>query len=241
MKKTTTCLCSAFIFGTALTASAESFDTPLGSIDASMSVTLASDYIWRGQSQTAGAGAIQGSLDFAHESGLYIGAWASNVDADTFGASIEIDYYLGFAGQLSDNLSYDLAWATYTYPKAGGAASVDEILASFSFQGLTIGSKYAYEPQSALYTYVSYAFELPYDLGLELHMGHTDTKDPLNPPADNGKTYRDWAVTLGKTLLGLEWALMYSDTNLKGSTCAAWYGKSRYCNGNLTLSVSKGL
>src|SRR5690554_625819 len=60
---------------------AESFDTAIGTIETSMNVTLATDYIWRGQSQTDGAGAIQGGLDIAHESGLYIGTWASNVDS----------------------------------------------------------------------------------------------------------------------------------------------------------------
>src|SRR5690606_41185552 len=97
---------------------AGSFDTAIGTIETSMNVTLATDYIWRGQSQTDGAGAIQGGLDIAHESGLYIGTWASNVDSEDFGgSSVEVDYYVGFGNAITDDLSYDLQWATYTYPK----------------------------------------------------------------------------------------------------------------------------
>jgi len=40
---------------------------------------LANDYTWRGQSQTNGATALQGSLSIGHESGAYLGVWASNV------------------------------------------------------------------------------------------------------------------------------------------------------------------
>ncbi len=238
MKKLAVAVATASTLGFATLAHAEEFDTPIGKIDASMTATLATDYIWRGQSQTAGAGAVQGSLDFAHESGLYIGAWASNVDADAFDASVEIDYYFGWAGNITDEIELDLGWATYTYPKAGGDASVDEVLASIGLYGFTLGAKYAYDPESALYTYIGYGFELPYEFGLDLHYGRTDTKDPLSSVQSKEK-YDDWAVTVSKDFVGIDWALMYSDTNLKGGTCSEWYGKSRYCSGNWTFSATK--
>ncbi|MFA5677950.1 MAG: TorF family putative porin [Pseudomonas sp.] len=214
---------------------AETFDTPLGAVDASMNVTLATDYIWRGQSQTDGAGAIQGGLDLAHESGLYIGAWASNVDAGDFGgASVEIDYFAGFSSELTDALSYDLQWATYTFPK-NSDITAEELLASLSYHGLTVGLKYTYDPQVALYSYVGYGFDLPYGLGLGLHYGSTDTKDPLDG-ASGDERYNDWGVTLSKTVLGLDLALMYSDTDL-GDDCP--YQSSDSCDANFTFSASK--
>lgn len=42
------------------TATAESFDSPAGTFDVSMTATLASDYIWRGQSQTGGTVVVLG-------------------------------------------------------------------------------------------------------------------------------------------------------------------------------------
>ncbi|MFT6430055.1 MAG: hypothetical protein ACJAXR_003087 [Halopseudomonas sp.] len=236
MKKLTAAIATVSTLGFANMAHAESFDTAIGEIDASMTATLASDYIWRGQSQTNGAGAVQTSLDFAHESGIYIGAWGSNVAAEDFGgASIELDYYVGYGGAITDDITYDVSWATYTFPQ--GIDAVDEILASVDLYGFTLGAKYAYDPSSALYTYVGYGFELPYDIGLGLHYGNTDTKDPVGTSTANLE-YNDWAITLGKTALGLDWALMYSDTDL-GNDCTEIYVDRDSCDSNVTLSVAK--
>ena len=43
-------------------------------------LTAVSDYNWRGVTQTSMDPALQGSIDYAHDSGFYAGAWASNVD-----------------------------------------------------------------------------------------------------------------------------------------------------------------
>jgi len=51
-------------------------------------VTAVSDYDFRGITQSAQDPAIQGSIDWAAESGLYLGAWASNID---FGNEFDAD------------------------------------------------------------------------------------------------------------------------------------------------------
>lgn len=43
-------------------------------------LTLASDYRTRGISQTQNDPAVQAGVTLAHSSGLYLGAWSSNVD-----------------------------------------------------------------------------------------------------------------------------------------------------------------
>ena len=45
----------------------------------SANVFLVSDYLFRGITQTWGKPAIQGGFDFVHDSGIYLGTWASNV------------------------------------------------------------------------------------------------------------------------------------------------------------------
>lgn len=52
----------------------------------SANVGAVSNYIWRGVSQTQDGAAVQGGLDYAHESGFYAGLWASNVDFNNEGA-----------------------------------------------------------------------------------------------------------------------------------------------------------
>ncbi|CEA06270.1 lipoprotein [Pseudomonas saudimassiliensis] len=238
MKKLSTCIAALSTLAVTGLTHGESFDTAVGRIDSSMSVTLASDYIWRGQSQTAGKGAIQGSLDISHESGLFIGTWASNVDDEAFGgASVEWDYYAGYAGDITDALSYDLTWAAYEYPGGDGDTTY-EVIGSLSFNDLTVGTKYAYHPSSAIYGFVGYDIALPYETTLGLHYGYTDTKDSLSD-VESGESYQDWAVSLSKTVIGLDLALMYSDTSLKNGTCEEWYGKATYCDSNVTVSVAR--
>ena len=108
-KKPTVAIAAAAAMGFSALAVSETVPSPLGDFDVSMNVGLTSDYIFRGISQTQSNGAIQGGLDVAHESGLYVGTWASNVD---FGgdASVEFDYYLGFGNNITENISYDLGW-----------------------------------------------------------------------------------------------------------------------------------
>ena len=48
--------------------------------DISGNVSLATDYVYRGYSQTNEQPTIQGGFDVAGESGLYGGVWASNVE-----------------------------------------------------------------------------------------------------------------------------------------------------------------
>ncbi|MCF6437102.1 TorF family putative porin [Pseudoalteromonas sp. MMG022] len=80
----------------------------------STTVTAASDYTFNGVSQTQNDPALQASLDYAFDDGLYAGTWASNVDfgGDT---NLEWDAYLGKYVTLNDNWSVDYGIAYYTY------------------------------------------------------------------------------------------------------------------------------
>jgi len=92
-----------------------------------------SNYLWRGVTQSNDAVAIQGGLDYTHESGFYAGTWASNVD---FGndTSYEVDLYTGYAGNISENLSYDIGYLYYAYPDAEGSLDFGELHGAISWQ-----------------------------------------------------------------------------------------------------------
>jgi uncharacterized protein (TIGR02001 family) len=89
-------------------------------------VALASEYIFRGVSQTSEGAAIQGGFD-ATCGMFYAGVWASNLDwgtafrpgPDDFvtWASIEIDSYAGFKGKLG-RFAWDLGAIYYAYPNS---------------------------------------------------------------------------------------------------------------------------
>lgn len=85
---------------------------------------LFSDYRFRGYSQTDYKPAFQGGFDFAHKSGFYAGNWNSNVEQLLYtGASLEMDFYAGYKGSLSD-FGYDIGYLYYFYPGSGAADAV---------------------------------------------------------------------------------------------------------------------
>jgi len=93
------------------------------SYSVSYNIGLFSQYIFRGYTQTHGDPALQGGLDIEHDSGFYVGAWASNVswldDSDAYdnGGSLEIDLYGGYASEIGDTgISYDVGVLQYLYP-----------------------------------------------------------------------------------------------------------------------------
>ncbi|MFR0657359.1 TorF family putative porin, partial [Pantoea sp. SIMBA_079] len=47
--------------------------------EVSGSITLTSDYLFRGITQTDGEPALQGGLEWAGDSGFYVGAWGSSI------------------------------------------------------------------------------------------------------------------------------------------------------------------
>ena len=68
-----------------------------------------SEYRFRGIAQTSFKPALQGGVDYSHKSGLYVGAWASNISwiKDYVGAtdgSSEVDVYGGYKGEIRQRL-----------------------------------------------------------------------------------------------------------------------------------------
>jgi len=89
------------------------------------SAAVTSDYRFRGVSQSNRELAVQGGVSVSHESGFYVGTWASSLSGwGTFGgANIELDVIGGWRTSLSDNATLDLGLTWYMYP--GGADKTD--------------------------------------------------------------------------------------------------------------------
>jgi uncharacterized protein (TIGR02001 family) len=98
---------------------------PPPALTVSGSATIASDYRFRGVSQSDQQMAVQGGITITHESGLYVGTWASNLAGwGTFGgANMELDLIGGYKAKLADNATLDVGLTWYMYP--GGADKTD--------------------------------------------------------------------------------------------------------------------
>lgn len=83
-------------------------------------VSLVSDYIFRGQSQSWGRPSLQMFIEADHKSGFYAGFSAESVsDKWLPGANLEADYFAGFRNTLpgaASIISFDVGAIYYTYP-----------------------------------------------------------------------------------------------------------------------------
>jgi uncharacterized protein (TIGR02001 family) len=108
----------------------------------------ATDYVFRGVSQTAGKAQIFAGADLTHDR-LYAGAWLSNVEAHD-GASAEYDLYAGFRPQAGPvALDLGLTYYGYAHRPAGAREAYYEFKAAGSVPlgKATLGAAAAYSPE----------------------------------------------------------------------------------------------
>lgn len=177
----------------------------------SSTITLSSDYDFRGISQSALSPALSASLDWSAPSGFYVGAWASNVD---FGpgtdADFEVDGLVGFRGNVNDDFGYDVGGTYYSYWGDGDKFAYGELYAGLSYKAvaakLWFAPDYSNSGNTALYLEGNATIALPADFSLALHAGYSDG-DYWD--AAYGGGYFDYSIGIGRTIgnfaLSLKW------------------------------------
>jgi len=179
-----------------------------------------SNYLWRGTTQTNDAAAVQGGIDYAHDSGFYAGTWVSNVD---FGdeTSYELDLYGGYGGNFTEDLTYDISYLYYAYPDAGGSIDFGEVALTLGWKWLDVGYSKVINADSGVsgasdetdwsYIQANASFPLTEKLSVAFHYGYSqgDVVEDLF-----GDTYADYNVTLSaETDIGTV-SFMAADTDL---------------------------
>ncbi|OUS17548.1 hypothetical protein A9Q88_03000 [Gammaproteobacteria bacterium 50_400_T64] len=233
--------------------------SPVAAIAAEVSgnVSMTSDYRFRGISQTDTQLAVQGGFDFAFDNGIYIGTWGSNVD---FANSLELDYYVGYAGDLTEDVSFDVGYIYYDYPgtddtprtlNSDAEDDYAEIYASVSVADFTLGFAYSddyyLETGEFYYIYGDYSFALPNDISLDLHYGYndfefssTDSKAKDAEQAfltDGADSYSDYSIGVSKAFAGVDLSLTWVDTDLDKKEC---FGEN-FCDSTVVFAISKDL
>ena len=99
----------------------------------SANVAFASDYIWRGMTQSDGP-AMSGGFDYASDGGFYAGIWGSNVNFND-GAGSELDYYAGYGFSVGD-VGVDIGYIAFDYPENQTGLDFEEIYLGLSFGDL---------------------------------------------------------------------------------------------------------
>jgi uncharacterized protein (TIGR02001 family) len=105
----------------------------INAFDLTSTVSIVSDYRFRGISLSNREPAVQGSIDVSHRSGVYAGVWGSTV-ADTGGAKVEVDGSIGWKGRVGP-VTLDVGGAGYFYPGGTGVNYFE----TYGYIGKSIG------------------------------------------------------------------------------------------------------
>lgn len=190
-------------------------------------VATYTDYSFRGVSQTGRDMALQGGIDYNHDSGIFAGLWASSTN---FGNTyMEQDFYGGYAGAI-DSFSYKTSATFFFYPKDQqfnywefglfGAYDFGFMSASTGFIG---SPDYFGTLGTGFYVPVGFAFPLPevscpflgencFQPTFDANAGYTHTEK--NIFAD--QHYFDWNAGLVLTLpFNLKLDFRYVGTDVK--------------------------
>jgi uncharacterized protein (TIGR02001 family) len=232
----------------ALAAALSSFPvTQAFGAEVSGNIALTTDYKFRGISQSDSAPSVQGGFDIAFDNGAYIGTWGAAVDfdcaIDTCGGlngGIELDYYAGFASDISDSVSFDIGYIYYDYPQDEGLlGDYGEIYGSLSFGDFGIGMNYSDEywgeTGKFTYTYATYSMALSESVALDLLVGSGDYDEAGY--LDGATEHMNWSVALSTSAAGLDFAITYEDTDLDKEDA---YGYD-WADAALILSIGKSL
>lgn len=227
-------------FGAALSAAPAFAQEDEAALTVSGSATLASDYRFRGLSQTDKQPAVQAGLTVSHDSGLYAGLWGSSIDDYVAGGSDqEIDLIAGYKRNFG-GLTLDVGGIYYYYP---GAEKVtpgydSDFLELYGSLAHTLGPAtaklaIAYAPKSSalslgqgkednLYMNFGLSGSIPNSgVSLSAGIGRTFTKSFLS----GGDTYTDWSLGASYTIGAVTFGLTYVDTSYAKRAVVSSTGK----------------
>jgi uncharacterized protein (TIGR02001 family) len=183
-------------------------------VEVDWNLGVASDYVFRGYSQTSEGAQVFGGVDLTMGS-VYAGAWASNVD---FGDSTkaEVDVYAGFAGEASGfDLDVGVVGYLYVSQPSGADFNYFEVKASAAreFGPVTLGAAVFWSPdyfgvdETATYYEANASFSPAPKWTVSGAVGHQ--------ALDVNDDYDSWNVGLAYEITeAVEVDVRYHDSNL---------------------------
>jgi uncharacterized protein (TIGR02001 family) len=211
-------------------------------------MAIVSDYRFRGVSQTFELPAIQGGIDFAHDSGIYLGNWNSSISGLSYtdSAGIEMDFYGGWKKSFGD-VGFDIGLLQYYYPgaKTGAGEKYDTLegYIGLSWKWLSLKYSHAFSDFFGLdnsdgsgYLDLGLTVEIAPKLNFVAHFGMQTIK--------NYETleYNDWKVGITYDAGGWILGAAYIDTDAETTlyTLTNSKGKSKeIAEGTVVLSIMK--
>jgi uncharacterized protein (TIGR02001 family) len=193
----------------------------------SFNASIASEYRYRGISQSRLDPALQGGADLVNNpTGLYVGTWLSTIKwiKDTPGGGstpAEWDIYGGKRGEIVKDVSYDVGGLAYIYVNN----KLGDIPGAANANTFEIYGQVGYGPAYAKYSYsltnlfgfadshrsgyldLGANVDVAEGLQVNLHAGHQNVRN------NSAASYTDWKVGVTKDFGFASVALAYIGTN----------------------------
>ena len=209
----------------------------------SLTLSVTSDYRFRGQSQNSRSPAAQASLDYSTDLGIDVGVWVSNVDFSDTGDTdtyMEADFYASYGFSLDDATSGSVKVTYYYYPESPFSYDYLEgqLALSHTMNDITLNAELNYSPDyfletgTAVAASVGFAYPLMDKFTLSGNVGHQWIDDNALFGMDD---WLYWDLGVGIELGRLNLDVRYVGTNLNETEC---FGGTNLCEGGVVLSAS---
>ena len=185
----------------------------LAQAELTANVGITSNYVFRGETQTDDGPAIQGGVDFTHESGIYAGIWASNVeDSFVHDKGYEYDLYAGYNFKVNDKVGFDIGYIAYRYTSTNSFVDTDEIFGGVNFYGFSALYYDGNPDQGPDYSYIDlkYTLALPQEFNVHFHYGNKDSDNNLFDAEDA-------SIGVSKEVAGLDLSLTWTTIDYDNS------------------------
>jgi uncharacterized protein (TIGR02001 family) len=208
--------------------------------------TIATDYLFRGISQTRNCTAVRGSFEALHDTGLYASAFLSNVAFAGTDARQELDLLAGYRFEALGT-GWDLGVIYYNYPgysRPAGGYNIEYVeaalKASKSINRVTLlGAAYLspnFFGQSGTGLYLEGGADLALPLGLTAsgRLGHQWIE---REPRFGTPDYLTWSASLSREIAaGVTLALGYYGTDIAQDRCG---GGQKICDDRVMVTLSR--
>jgi len=170
-KLTAACLFTATIFTSSISSTAMATEFSKES-----SLTIASQYLFRGFDLSQGNPAIQGDYVVSTDGGFWFGAWGSTYEIPGEDG-IEVDLMAGYDISLTEDLTLNLGVTEYTY--SGASTSTTEFFVGMSYSNFSFTY---YDDTDLNTTYLSGDAKFPVSeqVSIALHAGQYEYEDNSN-------------------------------------------------------------
>jgi uncharacterized protein (TIGR02001 family) len=188
-------------------------------------------------------GAMNGGLDFTHDTGLYFGQWTANSGSSADNLSIEMDTYAGYKHQFA-NTGYGYEFGLINYDHV--TQDVDpshEIYSGINLFGSRFGAAFANDPdRSNASLYADLGTTPVLGMGLSMRYGNYMLNSPVTLASGEAvRSYNDWSVNLTRKWANTQFNFSYTGTSLRGQDCSSYSGHNAYCDNALLLKASHPL